>query len=218
MTNLFTNLSNGKLKYLCTLVVLLYIGIGSAWGAATTIYSETFGDNGSNNTAWGSVTCFSDDNTASWSSTSTWKVSKNSSDVCNVTGTSGLSNAFCGSEGGTLIINFGDISSYSDIVLSFNYFNNRAGGNARTFTCCVSSDGGSNWSSNILANNTTNGWASSTVTYNVSAAYAANFSVKFTNTSNNTSRIDDVKLIGTAAAFCSANPSIGSASLNGSFF
>ena len=37
MANLFTYLSNGKLKYICTLVMLLCLGVGNVWGTTTTV-------------------------------------------------------------------------------------------------------------------------------------------------------------------------------------
>ena len=166
-----------KSRWLVTIVLLLFLSIGNAWGDNAIIYSETFGTTG-NNTAWSSYSGWSNNTTSSKTSTTSWKVSKTNSDVCGISGSSGSCNAYCGgTSGATLVFTFGDISAYSNIVLSFNYFNNRAGGNARTFTCEVSSDGGSSWSSNILASNTTNGWCSTTVTYNVSSAQAANFAV-----------------------------------------
>ena len=33
MTNLFTNLSNWKVKYICTLLILVCVGVGNVWGA-----------------------------------------------------------------------------------------------------------------------------------------------------------------------------------------
>ena len=197
---------------LCTILVLLMtIGVGNAWGDNAIIYSETFGTTGKN-TAWSSYSGWSNNTTSSKTSTTSWKVSKTTSDVCRISGSSGSCNAYCGTSGATLVFTFGDISAYSNIVLSFNYYNNRAGGNARTFTCEVSSDGGSSWSSNILASNTTSGWCSTTVTYNVSSAQAANFAVRFTNTSTNTSRIDDVKLTGCKIPTATSNGTISSTS------
>ena len=42
MTNLFTYLSNWKLRYICALVVLLCLGYGNVWGATTTLAGWTF--------------------------------------------------------------------------------------------------------------------------------------------------------------------------------
>ena len=205
-------------KFSTMLLLFFALGVGNARGE--TIYSETFGTTG-NNTAWSSYSGWSNNTTSSKTSTTSWKVSKTTSDVCSVDGSSASCNAYCGSSGEALVFNFGNISAYSNIVFSFNYYNNRAGGNARTFTCQVSSDGGSNWSDNILASNTVSGWSATTVTYNVSAVYAANFSVKFTNTGSNVSRIDDILLTGTAAS-CGTNPSAPEgakgACLNGPLF
>ncbi len=50
MTNLFTYLSNGILKYICALVVLLCLGVGNAWGS--TLFHETFGNNTGSARAW----------------------------------------------------------------------------------------------------------------------------------------------------------------------
>lgn len=184
-----------KTRWLVTIILLFSLSIGTAWGDAKVFYNETFGTSG-NNTSWSNYSGWNESATSSITTTTSWKVSKTTSDVCGISGSSASCNAYCGTSGATLVFTFGDIRAYSNIVLSFNYFNNRAGGNARTFTCEVSSDGGSNWSSNILASNTTSGWCSTTVTYNVSSAQAANFAVRFTNTSTNTSRIDDIKLTG----------------------
>ena len=176
------------------LVLLFVLGSVNVWGE--TIYSETFGTSG-NNTAWSSYSGWSDSFTSKHASTTSWKVSKTGSSPCTLAGSSGSCNAYLGSASGDLIIHFGDISSYSDIVLTFNYVNDASASKNRTFECAVSSDGGKTWSSNVLPNSKSQAWTAAS--YNVTTVNAANFSVKFSNTATNLSRIDDVKLTGTAA-------------------
>ena len=47
MTNLFTYLSNWKLKYICALIVFLCIGVGNVWGAEALVYTLDYYATGS---------------------------------------------------------------------------------------------------------------------------------------------------------------------------
>lgn len=189
------------MKKILSILFLVLFGlfgvVNDGW--SDVIYSETFGTTATSNTDWTKYTGWSNTITPNITSSNSWKVG--SADKCNISGSSGNCNAYSGTSGATLIFNFGNISTYNNVVLSFNYYNNRAGGNVRTITCQISGDGGKNWSSNILTLNTTNGWCSTTIVYNILSTYTSNFSVKFTNTAGNTSRIDDIILTGETSVY-----------------
>ncbi len=163
------------------------------------LYYETFGT-ANNNTASNQYDGWS------WTGSnhpSGWKVSKS-----NLTGTnssagaytdaSGYSNLFSGATGESSTISFGDISSYSNVVLSFGWANNAGGGKARTLTVEVSGNNGSSWTSITFtdSSNATTNDGFHLFTYSVPSSLLNGFSVRFTNTSTNTSRIDDIKLVG----------------------
>jgi len=40
MTNLFTNLSNWKVKYICALLMFVCVGVGTAWGASESVSTD----------------------------------------------------------------------------------------------------------------------------------------------------------------------------------
>ena len=161
------------------------------------LYYEDFGTSGSNTVAsayegW------------SWTGTNHpdgWKVSKNSLTGNNNSsgayeGASGSCNLYSGTSGETAVIAFGNVSAYTGVTLSFGWANNAGAGKARTMTVEVSGDG-STWTSigfTDSSNATTND-GFHLCTYVVPAAYLSNFSIRFTNTAGNQSRIDDVKLV-----------------------
>lgn len=168
----------------------------------TVLYLETFGSTTSN-TALSLYTGWS------WSGTnhpsgSNWSVTRNNLSETNLStgaydGASGLSHMSSVDSGASAVINFGNVSSYSNVVLSFGWANNAGKNKDRTMTVEVSGNGGTSWTSitfTTSANAQTND-GFHLCTYNVNDNDRSNFSVRFTNTSNNTSRIDDVKLVGT---------------------
>lgn len=185
------------------LVMLFTLGVGNAWGTPTTIYHETFKQNTGSRTADFSSTYAFDANSTTIISTS-WKVSRYETYPSDYDGASGESHLATNTSDATLVFSFGNKSSYSSVVLSFGWKNDAGKGKNRTITCVISGDGGETWSSDILPQHNESEAADCQkwfyTTYNVPAASLSNLKVKFTNTAGNTSRVDDVKLTGTAAA------------------
>ena len=215
----FNSLSN--FRWFATVILLTMLGVSNAWGTPTTIYYETFKKNTGSKTADFSSTYAYDANSTTIISTS-WKVSKYETSPSDYDGASGESHLATNTSDATLVFSFGNKSSYSSVVLSFGWKNDAGKGKNRTITCVVSGDGGETWSSDILPQHNESEAADCQkwfyTTYNVPAASLSNLKVKFTNIAGNTSRVDDVKLTGTAAATCSNDPSVGAASIKGSFF
>ena len=165
--------------------------------SVTKIYHETFGNNTSgSNQAWSNagdyVTWTSGTYATMTIASTTWSIGKNSVDVCGLEGSSGYSAAYRGGSSGSFELSFGDLSAFSKVEISFNWHNNAGGGKARTFSFQVSGDGGANWGDNLInvASLTTTAWRN--CTYEIPAAKLGNLKVKFSNTSSNVSRIDDV--------------------------
>lgn len=179
--------------------VTISAGFRSSSSTGVVLYEETFGTTG-NNTAVASY--------SGWSWTGSnhpdgWKVSKpdvsgNNTSEGAYTGASGKCNLYSGSENDSAVITFGNISSYTNVVLSFGWANAAGKGKVRTMSVAVSGDGGSTWE-NITFTNSSNATTNDgfhLFEYNVPADLLSGFAVKFTNTSTNTSRVDDVKLVG----------------------
>lgn len=178
------------------------INVSEPPAGPTVLYLETFGST-SSNTALSAYTGWA------WSGTnhpsgSDWSVTRNNLTGTNISteaydGASGLSHMSSATSGASAVINFGNVSSYSNVVLSFGWANGAGKNKDRTMTVEVSGNGGSSWTSitfTTSANAQTND-GFHLCTYNVNDNDRSNFSVRFTNTSSNTSRIDDVKLVGT---------------------
>lgn len=180
---------------LLPLVALLFMLPTVMWGE--TIYSEGFGDNTSgSNQDWTKATSYYSSTTAGLVTQSGWKVSKTDSKPCSVEGSSAKSNTYSGAENAYIIFTFGDLTDYSNLNISFNWFNNAAKNSARTISIQISSDGGTSWGSDIHGTQTTQDWF--TFSHNITAAEAANFAIKVTNSGRNTSYLDDVLLVGTS--------------------
>lgn len=203
------------LKLVSVLVLILTVGVGDVWGE--TIYNEDFGSNTTSKTkAFSSSTDFSEETTWSIMTDGGWNQGRDASSPSDYSGASGNAYAQKSSSAGDLILVFGDLTDYTDVVLSFGYRNGAGGKVARTFAAYVSGDGGDTWTE-IECNKSRKTQTWEKITYEVPAAKLTDFAVKFSNTSNNQSAVDDVILTGTAAASCSVNPTIGAASLNGTF-
>ena len=180
-----------SLFLLCALIV----GSSSVW-ADDVIYSETFGTTG-NKTDVSSYSGFS--STLITPTSSGWKISDTSTSTCNITGTSGSCNAYCGGNS-DLIFNFGNkLSNYTNVKLSFNYNKGSANGKANSLKLYISSDGGSSYGSDILPSNTgaSNTWYAVT-NITIPAAALSNLCIKFSSPSN-TNRLDDIKITGVEA-------------------
>lgn len=176
-------------------MLCLMMGVGSAWGE--TIYSETFGSNTTSSTiAWTSASSyFSDSNTSTYCTSTSWKISKNTSVVCDVTGTSGNSHLFSQTQNDKFVLVFGDLSAYTNVQLKVNWKNGASTKNNRTLTIKASANGGSTYGSDLIGTNKSQNWQ--TLTYNIPEGSLSNFAIEFTNTSTNDSRIDDIVLTGT---------------------
>lgn len=170
----------------------------SMWGATTTIYDETFGSGVASNTDWSKASnYFSNDQTSTIGSTTTWKVSKSATSPCDVTGSSEGSHVFSGTSGATLVLTLGDLSGYKDVTFTCNFANNASAKNnsPRTLTIKISGDGGETWSNDLIGANSNQSWQA--FSYDIPNSSLGNLVVQFTNTASNTSRIDDIKFIGT---------------------
>ena len=177
------------------LLCALIVGSSSVW-ADDVIYSETFGTTG-NKTDVSSYSGFS--STLITPTSSGWKISDTSTSTCNITGTSGSCNAYCGGNS-DLIFNFGNkLSNYTNVKLSFNYNKGSANGKANSLKLYISSDGGSSYGSDILPSNTgaSNTWYAVT-NITIPAAALSNLCIKFSSPSN-TNRLDDIKITGVEA-------------------
>ena len=202
-----------KFKFLATMLIGILLST-NVWGTdPETIYYETFGTANSN-TAWASFSGWSNNQTTSIASTTNWSVSAKGTMTCDVDGSSGNSHTYSGTNGGTLIFNFGDLSNdYTDVKLSLYFQNNRGKNNPRTMTCQLSGDGGSTWGDDILPYTGSQDWASLS-NFAISASLLGNLSIKITNTANNVSRIEDIKLVGTPAQTCTHSITITKGSTN----
>ncbi len=192
---IFTNVAGSPEISAKTTFYAVFADAGKA--SRTTLYEEPFKGTAGSNTDWASAGDYFDNaNTASITTTTSWKVSKYTTECSDNDGASGGSHMFCGSASGNIIFNFGNKSTYTDLVLSFNYRNNAGGGLDRTISCTVSGDGGESWSDNIIdvASVTTQTW--NAVSYNVSNSSTSALQVKWTATAANPSRVDDIKLTG----------------------
>lgn len=180
------------------ILALLFVGLGSAWAETTTIYSETFGSGVGSNTDWSNAgTYFSDANTSTYASTTTWRVSKSTTSPCSVNGSSANSHIYAAAVGSEITFSFGDITEYENVVFSCNFANNASTKGNRTITIQFSGDGGETWGTDQIGANTSQSWQDFSA--NVSSTLLSDFAVKITNTSSNTSRVDDVLLVGELA-------------------
>lgn len=169
------------------------INIKSTPSGPVTIYLETFGDNGSNNTVLSSYKGYSDNSYTIVGES--WKVGKNSvSPSSGYTNASGKSAMWANTSSASATITFGNISSYGRVKLSFGILNDAGKGKARTCNVTISGNGGTSYGSNIVPSKTTNDGTYQFVEYEIPAASLSNLVIKFTNTSTNTTRVDDIKL------------------------
>ncbi len=201
-----------KRQFLLTRLLLLFaliVGSGSAWGQSV-LYSETFGTTG-NKTDVSSYSGFSSDLITPTSSG--WKISDTSTGTCNITGTSGSCNAYCGGTS-DFVFNFGNkLSNYTNVKLSFNYYKGAGKNKANTLKLYISGDGGDTYGSDLLPSNTSaTGWYSVT-NITIPVAALSNLRIKFSSATN-TNRIDDIKITGvtslpsSAATFATETPEI----------
>lgn len=177
------------------LSMLLFLGIGNVWGAE--IYNENFGSNTTSKNRAFDESYFSDTQTSAIIST-TWNQGRNAVNPSDFSGASGNACAQTSTNSATLILTFGDLSSYTDVTLTFGYRNDASAKGARTFTTHVSANGGTTWTE-IDCNKSRKTQTWEKITYNVPDASLSNFAIKFTNTAGNNSRVDDIILTGTTA-------------------
>lgn len=159
---------------------------------AEELYHETFGSNATSSTvAWGSASSYlSDSNSSTFCSSTNWKISKNTSVICDVPGTSADSHLFSMTSGDKFVLKFGDLSAYSNVTFKVNWKNGASTKGNRTLTIKTSGNGGTSFGSDLIGANKSQTWQ--TLTYSVPATELSNFAVEFTNTSSNDSRIDDI--------------------------
>ncbi len=199
-------------------LLTMIIQPGRAWGQTrdvVTIYSETFGDNGSSNTAYASyngysatTAMFTDGQAVKTHYSGDGKVGKNSVDPSNYDDASGLSAAWYTASSGTntnniLIISGININGYSDLSLSFGMLK-KNGTNTTNVTSVSYKIDNSDYQSFSFTHPTDASWH--LITGDLSGT-GESLTIKFvTNTSGGfTTRYDDIKVTGTSS---SLTPSI----------
>ena len=220
-------------RWLVTILLLLSLGIGNMWGTATTIYQETFGDNGSCNkcnTAVADATCYTattsmftsgHQTTVVENYSSAGKVGKNNVNASNNTGASGNSavwyQASTGTNTNTLFqVQNINISGYSSLSLKFNLYrtNGTTSQNAITVKYQIDSNAEQTLSYTVPSDAATWTWCSGSLT-GTGSSLRITFSMR--TTGGYTTRLDDIILTGTAAPSCATAPTVGAPS-NSSFF
>ena len=222
-----------QFRKLTTVAITAFFSIGSAWGEATTIYQETFGDNGTNNTAVASATCYTATTsmfTAGHQTTvvenysSSGKVGKNNINASDNSGASGNSavwyTASTGTNTNTLFqVQNININGYSSLSLKFNLYrtNGASSTNAITVKYQIDNNTEQTLSYTVPSNNAEWTWCSGSLT-GTGSSLRITFSMY--TTGGFTTRLDDIILTGTAAS-CGTNPSAPEgakgACLNGPF-
>ena len=223
-----------QFRKLTTVAITAFFSIGSAWGEATTIYQETFGDNGTNNTAVASATCYTATTsmfTAGHQTTvvenysSSGKVGKNNINASDNSGASGNSavwyTASTGTNTNTLFqVQNININGYSSLSLKFNLYrtNGASSTNAITVKYQIDNNTEQTLSYTVPSNNAEWTWCSGSLT-GTGSSLRITFSMY--TTGGFTTRLDDIILTGTAAS-CGTNPSAPEgakgACLNGPLF
>ena len=160
-----------------------------------TLYSETFGSP-SSNTALTSYTGFS--SSLITPTSSVWKVG--TGNACGLTGSSGSGNVYSATSNSEVVFNFGNsFSGKTGVKLNFNYFKGSANGNACNVCLYLSKDGGANYESNVMPSNTSKGTTWYSAELNIASEYLDNFCIKFSNSANNTARVDDIVITADAS-------------------
>ena len=211
-----------SLLLLCALVV----GSTSVWGQATTIFSETFGDNGSSNTAYSSCTCFSASSsmfttgTAASNYSGDGKVGKNNVNASTgYSGASGNSAVWRQAATGSNTVNFLvmdniNIAGYSNLSLSFGAFMTNGASSSNKIVVKYKIDNGTEQTMTV------SGFPSSTSSWSLASGSISGTGNKLKltfqhqTTGGYTYRLDDIKVTGvsslasSAASFDNKNPSI----------
>ena len=217
-----------KSRWLVTIILLLSLGIGNMWGTATTIYQETFGDNGnckSCNTAVADATCYTattsmftsgHQTTVVENYSSAGKVGKNNVNASDNTGASGNSavwyQASTGTNTNTLFqVQNINISGYSSLSLKFNLYrtNGTTSQNAITVKYQIDSNAEQTLSYTVPSDAATWTWCSGSLT-GTGSSLRITFSMR--TTGGYTTRLDDIILTGTAAPSCATAPTVGAPS------
>ena len=204
-----------KQKLLLKTMLLLFAliaGSSSVWAdvAPTVLFSETFGDNGSNNTVYSSCSSYSATNamfttgTASSNYSGEGKVGKNSVNTSTgYTGASGLSAAWHTGAASTtvnmLVIDNIKISGYTSLSLSFGGFMTNGATSSNQLSIKYQIDDGSEQTMSVTGLPTsTNTWAlaSGTIT---GTGNKLKLTFIHTTTGGFTYRLDDIKIQGTTS-------------------
>ena len=224
-------LNSIRLRALMLVAVLCAAFAGQAWGQAVTLYSESFGDNGSSNTAFSSysgysavTSMFTGSGTVASHYTGSGKVGKNSvSPSDTYSGASGKSAAWYQASAGSsttdvLIISGIKISGYESLNLSFGMNMTTGKSNTNTTTVSYKIDDGE-FQSLSFTHPTSSGWGLKSGSI---SGTGSSLTIKFTMTTTGgfTTRYDDIKVTGVAAApsysitAVSNNESYGTVSLS----
>jgi len=187
------------------LAVMLIVGSLSVWGQGT-IYSENFGNPGSSTkvnvyTGWSNAISGITYN----ADTGTDIRTSNASLITDYSGASGAGNVNIAVSGRWFSISGINTEGFTNRVLSFGYRKGAGNGKTNTITAEYSTDGGVSWISINLLNTGTSGWYLYTSSTDFIPA-VSNLILKFKSTAANDNRIDDVKIIGTAASTPTITP------------
>jgi predicted RNA-binding protein with TRAM domain len=194
------------LRFTLPLYLMLLLGAGNVWGQ-TTIFTETIGTCcTTTNTAIASTTF--DNSGFTFSGTADTRTSTASSGY---TGATGGRNVYIANVvGRDFMISGINTTGYTSLTLSFGHFKSTTAAN-NELVVEVSSDG-TNWTALSYSRVTGTGtatWILITPTGTIPAT--ANLRIRFRQTSATPQfRVDDIKLVGTAAATAPAAPTISS--------
>ena len=193
MTNLFTNLSNWKLKYICALVVLLCVGVGTAWGTHTVIKAGDMVSGKKYIIAAGTDYYLIPNSYSEGASGSLGTYSSTLTEAAAWTFTKSDNKWYIST-----------VVNKSTIYLGHNNKNNgvRTNASSQAYTISETSSGAS--TVYLVANSR---YLSCTSSYSNWRCYG--------NTDNG---VVELTLYEVSSASCSTTPTIGTASLNGSFF
>ncbi len=195
-------------KLLAAVALLVFMTPSLAGWGQTTIYSETFGDNGGNNTAYAlyegysaTMDMFVGTGTVTSHYSGSGKVGKNSVSPSDYTGASGLSAAwYTGSKNSTadaLIISGISIEGYEDLNLSFGINMTNGASTTNTTTVSYKIDNG-DFQTLSFVHPTTSGWGVKSGSIN---GTGTSLTIKFTmaTVGGYTTRYDDIIVTGTSS-------------------
>lgn len=198
-------------RWLVTIILLLSLGVGNAWGAVETIYQETFGSSGSNiaiasaSTYTATTSMFTSGHQTSVVSnySGSGKVGKATTNPSDNTGASGNSAVwFTGTKSTTQTVTLFkveniDISGYTSLKLKFNVKRNDGSNTTNKITVKYKIDSGSEQTLSYTTPSGT-GWTWSSDFSLTGTGSSLSITFSHYSTGGYTIRLDDIILSGTA--------------------